>query len=561
MGQRLVRPSTADPVSTGDPTLAEVPAPSGDPASAVSAARSVRADSGKTEALPLRPAMPTDRLRGWLVTLVVTLIAAVVRLWNLGFATDEGTPIFDEKYYVPQAWQMLRNGGYEDNPGYELVAHPPVGKQLNAVGEWLLGYNPWGWRIMAALAGVAMVLLAVRIARRLTRSTLLGALAGVLLTCDGLSHVQSRVGMLDVFQALFVLGAFGCLLVDRDQVRSRLARAVEQGRIGDSAWGPRLGFRWWRFAAGVSLGLTCGVKWNGVYYIAAFGLLAVFWDALARRAAGVRRPWIATWVRDVVPALGSLLVLPLALYFATWAGWFASETATDRHATLLDDVGFGFLPDAWRSLLYYQLNVLDFHTNLTTGNNPHPWESKPWSWPMGLRPMLYYYESGMPDCGRADCVGAIMLMGTPALWWLSLPTAGWALWRAIARLDWRYAAVLVGYAAGYLPWFIELARQMYYFYATPLAPFLVFGIVLVLGEILGPSGARSRPSGSPGGCPAAAEDSRGAANPERRKTGLLLVALYVGLVVANFVWLWPILNGDPITQAQWQAELWLPSWR
>jgi dolichyl-phosphate-mannose--protein O-mannosyl transferase len=35
----------------------------------------------------------------------------------------------------------------------------------------------------------------------------------------------------------------------------------------------------------------------------------------------------------------------------------------------------------------------------------------------------------------------------------------------------------------------------------------------------------------------------------------------VGLVVANFVWLWPILNGVPITQEMWDAQLWLPSWR
>jgi hypothetical protein len=34
---------------------------------------------------------------------------------------------------------------------------------------------------------------------------------------------------------------------------------------------------------------------------------------------------------------------------------------------------------------------------------------------------------------------------------------------------------------------------------------------------------------------------------------------YVGPVVANFAWLWPILNGDPISNAHWQAELWLPS--
>lgn len=486
-------------------------------------------------------AMPADRLRAWVITVVIALAAGVVRFWNLGHATDEGTPVFDEKHYVPQAWQMLRNGGYEDNPGYELVAHPPVGKQLIAIGEWLFGYTPWGWRVAAALAGTVMVLLIVRIARRLTRSTLLGALAGLLLICDGLSHVQSRVGMLDIFQAMFLLAAFACLLADRDQVRQRMSLVFADGRIGDSVWGPRLGFRWWRFGAGILLGLTCGVKWNGIYYIMAFGLLCVFWDVMARRAAGVRRPWSGTLVRDTLPALRSMVAIPLLVYFATWANWFASETATDRHATLVaDDVGMAFLPDPLRSLLYYQLNVLDFHTHLSTpANDPHPWESKPWAWPMGMRPMLYYYENNVPGCGRASCVEATMLIGTPALWWIALPVAAWAVWRATSALDWRYGAVLVGYGAGYLPWFLNLDRQMYYFYATPLAPFLVLGIVLVLGEILG--GARD--------------------HLERRKTGLLVVALYTGLVVANFVWLWPVHNGDAITPERWQAELWLPSWR
>jgi dolichyl-phosphate-mannose--protein O-mannosyl transferase len=158
---------------------------------------------------------------------------------------------------------------------------------------------------------------------------------------------------------------------------------------------------------------------------------------------------------------------------------------------------------------------------------------------MGLRPMLYYYESGNGTCGGSDCIQATMLIGTPALWWVSLPVLGWGLWRMIARLDWRYAAVVTAYLAGLLPWFTNLDRQMYFFYATPLAAFLVLGIVLVLGQILG-----------------TARDGY-----ERHGTGLLVVALYVGIVVANFVWLWPILNGDSITETRWQQELWLPSWR
>ena len=51
---------------------------------------------------------------------------------------------------------------------------------------------------------------------------MIGAIAGVFAICDGVLFVQSRMGMLDIFQALFVVAAFGCLVVDRDDVRARL---------------------------------------------------------------------------------------------------------------------------------------------------------------------------------------------------------------------------------------------------------------------------------------------------------------------------------------------------
>ena len=115
------------------------------------------------------------------MTAVVTALAALTRFLNLGSPTDAGTPIFDEKHYAPQAWQVLHNHGVEDNPGYGLVVHPPVGKQLIAIGEALFGYNGLGWRFSGAVCGVIIVLLVVRIGRRISRSTLVGGIAGLLL--------------------------------------------------------------------------------------------------------------------------------------------------------------------------------------------------------------------------------------------------------------------------------------------------------------------------------------------------------------------------------------------
>ena len=82
---------------------------------------------------------------------------------------------------------------------------------------------------------------------------------------------------------------------------------------------------------------------------------------------------------------------------------------------------------------------------------------------------------------------------------------------------------------------------MYFFYATVMAPFLVMGLALCCGDIL-----RSV--------------NRAPIRPERRALAILVVAIYVGAVVTNFVWLWPILTGSPISPTQWDQQIWLPSW-
>jgi len=279
------------------------------------------------------PAMPSDRLRGWLVTVLLTVVGGFTRIWRVGSATDHGTPLFDEKYYAVQAAEVARNNGVEDNQAYGVVAHPPLGKQLIALGEKIAGYTPTGWRLASVVAGTIVIFLMIRVVRRMTRSTLMGALAGVLIICDGVSYVQSRTALLDVFQELFVLAAFCCLVADRDQVRARLNASGYDGflpverrglRLIWTTWGERagiaLGARWWRFGCGVLLGLTTAIKYSGVYWIAAFGVLSVIWDITARREIGVRRPVRAVVRRDLLPSLWSLAVIPFVTYMAQYSG-------------------------------------------------------------------------------------------------------------------------------------------------------------------------------------------------------------------------------------------------
>ncbi|SDL60525.1 Dolichyl-phosphate-mannose-protein mannosyltransferase [Corynebacterium mycetoides] len=473
---------------------------------------------------------------------IVAGFALFTRFLGLTQPTAGGTPIFDEKHYVPQAWDVVRSagnpviGGIESNPAFGLVVHPPLGKQLLAIGEVFFGYTPLGWRVMPALFGVGIVVFTFLLARRLSQSTTLAFLAGLLAVFDGVLLVTSKFGMLDVFQVFFVVAAAWTLAGDMRQ----------------AAFAPRR-VRWWRFATGVLLGLALSVKWSGLYYIAFFGLLSSFWDLWLRRRRGEARPVRSTLLHDVPPALASIVLVPALLYIWSWRAWFASETSVYRHAAVDGTVAgsdwpwLGALPDAVASWLYYHLSVAEFHASLTSSSgHSHPWDSKPWAWLVGARPILYSSATDI-ECGGSTCREMIFLFGTPAIWWVTVPVLAWSGWVWLTRRDYRVIVPVVAFAAGFIPWLAAFDRQMYFFYAAALAPFSIVLIALALGAVAG----LGRPVRS-------ALVRRAAGYPIT--SGHLAVIGYMALVIGMFVYFAPILYGLRIPESSYNAIMWLPSW-
>ncbi len=454
--------------------------------------------------------MPSDGPRSWLPTLAVTAVAAVLRFTGLG---SPGAKIFDEVYYAKDARDLLRYG-YErnsDNTGPGFIAHPPLGKWLIAAGEHVFGYNAIGWRVSAAIVGTLSVLVLARVGRRMTRSTLLGCVAGLLLSLDGLHFVQSRVAMLDIFLMWWILVAFGCLLIDRDDFRGRLAT----GRPA----GPRP----WRLLAALSLGCAVATKWSAVWYVVAFGLLAFAWDCGARRSAGASRPVSATLRATAGWTVGYAVAI-VAVYTLSWTGWFLSSAGYDRM----------YGPNALVGWVRYHQEIMRFHTHLTTY---HRYSSLPWSWLLLGRPVAYFYSTPT-DCGAANCSREVLALGNPTLWW-AFPGALVAMaWRWLARGDWRSAAVLAGVGAGFLPWLPFPHRTMFLFYALPALPFLVLATTICLGVVLGGPTVTIR----------------------RRLIGAWAVAGYVILVAVTFAYFYPVLAGITLPYADWHARMWLGTW-
>ncbi|RZU34428.1 dolichyl-phosphate-mannose--protein mannosyltransferase [Blastococcus saxobsidens] len=474
---------------------------------------------------PVPPA--TDRRTGWLVAAVLGVVALAVRLVGIGYPRDL---LFDEAYYPPEARELL-TWGFEYNRGYTFIVHPPLGKWFIALGEQLFGYDSFGWRFPSAVAGAVSVVLLFRLARRLTGSTLVGLFAGVLLLADGFAFTLSRIGLLDVFLQVLVLAAVSCLVVDRDVVRARVRAA---GAVRDAGF--RLGPRGWRIAAGVLFGAACAVKWSGVWFLACFAIASLFWDRAAWREAGVRRPTRTAARRGLPGAVWALAVVPVLTYVASFTGWFLGETSQGKAwAQQNPETAFPWIPDAVRSLWHQHAEWLSFHNGLSS---PHPWESGPWSWLVNGRPILLWNPQGLVDDQGEQVVRYILMVGTPTLWLLFAPASLWLAWRIAARRDPAAVPVAVGIAAGWLTWFVNLDRTMFIFYIAPALPFFVLAVALVLQDVVGRPGM----------------------SWERRRVGLGAACLYVGVVVATFVFFWPVLTGSPLSHGEWLQRMWFSSW-
>jgi dolichyl-phosphate-mannose-protein mannosyltransferase len=515
---------------------------------------------------------------GWAGPVLVMLFGGLLRFDRLS-APD--AVVFDETYYVPDANSILRHGvelnhvsSPPQDPGYfnsllvkgdpnfllktgELVAHPPLGKIMMAVGQWTFGLTPFGWRFSVAVIGTVSILMIARIVRRMTRSTLLGCVAGLLMAMDGLELVLSRTAILDIFVMFWVLAGFGLLVIDRDVTRARLAASAPDagGLTGTRAeTGPRLGFRWLRIAAGACLGAAVATKWNGLYFLLAFAGMAIAWDLGARKSAGFRR-WLGGGLRsDAIWMPAWFGLSPIVVYALSWSGWFATGDGYDRNwaAQHGNHTPVWSVIDSW-----YQYNhwMLQFGLGLSSFQD---YRSNPVGWMVLARPISFWWKcTPVKNCGAAGSTAQeVLAIGTPLLWWGgTLALVFCLLWwllglvsdivlrgsPSVPRRDWRAGAAVLGVLAGWLPW-VWFAwhdgRTEFYYYAIAYEPFMILAITVCLGLIIGPT----RASGA------------------RRGVGAVAAGGYLIAVLLNFSYLYPVLTAEVIPYSAWLSRMWFTRW-
>ncbi len=506
-----------------------------------------------------------DPLIGWVLALILTGLAFFLRWWKLGTPHQFS---FDETYYAKDAWSMLNHGYvrtyveeadktilngspkglWQDDPS--MVVHPEVGKWIIALGEHTFGMDPFGWRIASAVVGSLMVLVMCRFVRRVSGSTALGLVGGLLLSIDGLQLVLSRLALLDIFLAFFILVGVHCVVADRQWFRVRLSNGAT-----------RVLLRPWLLAAGVAFGLAVGTKWAALFPLAAFGLLAFAWSYGARKSFGHPKALLKAVFVDGTTAFASLVLVALVVYVMSWTGWLMhasdyEETLSNTQYTTYGDgkawptakepdaKGVGEVTQSLRSLANYHQDVYAFHSHFLN-DSTHVYASKPGGWLVMSRPVGVDAQldiaPGSQGCEApvdSTCLRQVLLLGNPLIWWAGSLALIFAVVRWVGGRDWRFGVAVAGVASTWLPWLMYDDRPIFIFYAISSLPFLVLALTLALGGIVGPSNAPS----------------------QRRTTGVVIAGSYVVLTVVAFAWFWPVWTDQLITHSEWLRRIWFTRW-
>ena len=364
-----------------------------------------------------------------------------------------GGALFDEQTAVPDTISQLNSMYFDEiyhgRTGYEQLhkmpvyetTHPPLGKDLIMVGIALFGMTAFGWRFAGTLFGVLLVPLAWCFVRRLTHKPWAAATAGVLLALDFMRFSQSRLATIDVYGTFFILlGAYCMVWYCQRVLTDGVNRALLPMALG-----------------GVAFGLGCAAKWTGIY--AGAGLAVLYLGVLYARWQQKRPGFRAEFRTAAVGGVLFYVLLPLCLYIGSYLPYWWRDPAFS-------------LSDWWQC----QVSMFSYHATLKA---THPFESRWYTWLLGLRPVWYYRNGYLPYGMKASIAG----MAGPVIWLVGLAALVGLLWHQVSgRGSHQGAGVLILYGTQLIPWML-VTRCTFLYHYFPSSMFCLAALALVLARM------------------------------------------------------------------------------
>lgn len=410
--------------------------------------------------------------------------------------------IFDEIYHARTAYEYLHH-----MEPFEWT-HPPLGKIFISIGIAIFGMNPFGWRIIGTLFGVAMVPIMYLFGKKLFEKSFYAFCSALLMMFDFMHFSQTRISTIDVYGTFFVILMY-YFMYDYFVNKSYT-----------------LGFRKSLkplFLSGLFFGMGAASKWIALY--AGGGLALLFFLTkyheyrdylkLTKTKKAKKEPWL----KDFIPLYINRTFAYCVLFFVVIPCIIYAISYIPYMSVLGPGHGFDLI---FRN----QVNMLNYHSDgvLTA---THPFSSRWWEWPIIKRPLESYLGSDL----QSGMSSSMTIMGNPAIWWTGIVAVFAAIIIAVKKRDRKMLVVFIAMAFQYLPW-VPIARLTFIYHFFSTLPFLILAIVYVIKTLL-----------------------------EEYPTTRPFVYAYLILVVILFIMFYPVLAG--IEVPRWYVEqflLWFKSW-
>ncbi len=453
-------------------------------------------------------------------------VGFLTRFWNLGFPNSV---VFDEAHFGLYATKYLSHQYYFD-------IHPPLGKMILAFFAWLArakpgfdfapgasyGDFPYFWlRFAPALFGVFLIILVYFFVKTLGFSRRSAFLASFFVLFDNAILVQSRLILLDIFLLFFIfLSLLLFWLFTKTQEFS---------------------LRWWLL--GIACGLALGAA-SSIKLIGAGALLVVwFWQLFNNH-------FFKKTKKDILFRILLLFILPILLYVFIFSihvlllpnpcsancGEVLSKTHWLSPAMIQRfnvPLGRNFLEK-----LYNDTTLL-FGQNVGVTRMSYYYQSVWYTWPFMIRPILFYtLQTGFK-------VLYLYFLGNPFVWWFSFLGVVGVLYVIFRSFFYRSLEkipslvksssmqfLLVGFL---IFWFSFASIQRFlllYHYLTALIFAVIIFSVFVDAFLL---------------------------KLPTEKANIVYGAISL-LVFLSFLYFAPLTYGIPLTDAQFHARMWLPTW-
>lgn len=179
------------------------------------------------------------------ILFIILLVSLLLRVFRIDYPNSY---VFDEVYHAFTAKEYLKGKSdtwvwWSTPPkgvAYEWT-HPPLAKEIMAGSMFILrSQDAWAWRLPGAVAGTLSILLVFYISKSLFKNDKTALISSFIFSLDGLSFVQARTGMNDIYLVLFILFCLLFLLKQRF------------------------------LAAAIFFGLALATKWTAIYFLIIF---------------------------------------------------------------------------------------------------------------------------------------------------------------------------------------------------------------------------------------------------------------------------------------------------